>query len=313
MNGWSWSIGRFFGIDTRVHATFLLLVGWAAFSAIEQGGTAFAALLSIAFLLAVFASVLLHELGHALTGRLYGIETRKITLSPLGGLAQLEAGMLPPRAELWVALAGPLVSFLLAGVFFTLAALTGEWSPSSFVGGLGWANLMIAAFNMLPAFPMDGGRVLRAGLAGRIGYRRATEIAARVGKIAAIGMMILGLFTRPLLLMIGVFVYLAASAEASQVRRFFAFGGGGGGGGRRVRRTPRGRGESTWYERWRGRASAPRRTDTQRIVDPGPPAGRWSEDDDEVIDPRVVYVRPRGRGGDPFAGGRRVRVYLDLH
>ena len=138
MNGWSWRLGRFFGIDTRVHATFLLLIGWAAFTAIEQGGTLFAAALSVLFLFAVFGSVLLHELGHALTARLYGIETRRITLSPLGGLAQLEGGALSPKAELWVALAGPLTSFALAGLFFTLAAVTGSFSPTSFVGGLGF-------------------------------------------------------------------------------------------------------------------------------------------------------------------------------
>jgi len=250
MQGWSWSLGRIFGIDTRVHATFLLIVGWAAFSAISQGGTLLAGLLSVAFLLVVFASVFLHELGHALTARHYGINTRRIILSPLGGLAELEGGMMPPKTELWVALAGPAVSFALAGVFFGLASFSGDWSPTSFIGALAWANLMIATFNMLPAFPMDGGRVFRAALSPRLGYRRATELAAKVGRFAGIGMMVIGLFTRPLLMLIGAFVYFAAGAEARQVRSFFGFGddegNGGGGQGRQ-----RAEGKPGWYRRWR--------------------------------------------------------------
>ncbi len=251
MNGWSWSLGRIFGIDTRVHATFLLIVGWAAFSAIAQGGTLLAGLVSVLFLLAVFASVFLHELGHALTARRFGIRTRRITLSPLGGVAQLEGGMMPPKAELWVALAGPAVSFALAAIFFGLASLTGDWSPTTFVGSLAWANLMIAAFNMLPAFPMDGGRVFRAALSERLGYRRATEIAAKVGRVAGVAMMVLGVLTRPLLILIGGFVYLAAGAEARQARSFFGFGGGGNGGG--GERRPRAEGNPGWYQRWRER------------------------------------------------------------
>ncbi len=257
MNGWSWSLGRIFGIETRVHATFLLLVAWAAFSAISQGGTLVAALVSVVFLLAVFASVLLHEFGHALTARRFDIETRQIILSPLGGLAQLESGIMPPRTELWVALAGPAVSFGLAGVFFGLAGITGDFSPTTFIGALGWANLMIAAFNMLPAFPMDGGRVFRAALAGRIGYRRATEVAATVGRYAGVAMMIVGLFTRPMLMLIGAFVFFAAGAEARAVRSFF-FGGGGGGGGRQ-RSTGSGT-KPNWYQRWR---------ETMRLADLG--------------------------------------------
>ncbi len=252
MNGWSWSLGRIFGIETRVHATFLLLVAWAAFSAISQGATLAAALVSVVFLLAVFASVLLHEFGHALTARRFDIETRQIILSPLGGLAQLESGIMPPRTELWVALAGPAVSFGLAGVFFGLAGITGDFSPTTFIGALAWANLMIAAFNMLPAFPMDGGRVFRAALALRIGYRRATEVAATVGRYAGVAMMIVGLFTRPMLMLIGAFVFFAAGAEARSVRSFFFGGGGAGGGGGGQRSTREGtHNNPNWYQRWR--------------------------------------------------------------
>lgn len=220
MSAWSWSLGRFFGIETRVHFTFVLVLAWAAYSAIAQGGTAVAAALAVLFMVAVFASVLLHEIGHALMARVFGVPTRQIVLSPLGGVAQLDGQVLRPREEFWVALAGPLVSFVLAGSLFTLAALTGAWSPTSFIGGLAWANLMIAAFNMLPAFPMDGGRVLRSVLASRVGLGRGTEIAAKVGRVAAVGMMIAGLFTSPMLFLIGAFVFVAAGAEARAVDGF---------------------------------------------------------------------------------------------
>lgn len=293
---WSWNIGRFLGIDVRVHATFLLLVLWVSFRALEQGGTLIAAAMAIAFLLAVFASVLLHEFGHALTARAYGVPTRQIILSPLGGLAQID-GSLPARAELWVALAGPIVSFLLAGVFFTLAAVTGEWSPAGFIGALGWANLMLAAFNMLPAFPMDGGRVLRAALSLRIGHYRATEIAARIGKIAGVGLIVAGLFSRPLLALIGGFVFLAASTEARMVRAAFDRGPwSGGSGGRGVRRPASRTGalgpQPAWWTRWRARdryaeeverleglderRGAPRRGTTRRVVVIVDEGDRWN-------------------------------------
>lgn len=275
---WSWNIGRFLGIDVRVHATFLLLVLWVSFRALEQGGTMVAVAMALAFLLAVFASVLLHEFGHALTARAYGVPTRQIVLSPLGGVAQID-GALPARAELWVALAGPIVSFLLAGVFFTLAAVTGAWSPASFIGGLGWANLMIAAFNMLPAFPMDGGRVLRAALSLKIGHYRATEIAAKIGRVAGVGLVILGLFTRPLLAFIGVFVYLAASAEARMVRAAFDRGPWPGARGRGPTRGAPVGPQPAWWTRWRTRDREedvePRRTRRRVVVIVDEPE-RWN-------------------------------------
>ena len=217
---WSWSLGRVLGIDTRVHATFVIVPLWAAYSALADGGGALAAALAVLFVLGVFASVLLHELGHALTARLFGVPTRRIVLSPLGGVAQLEGGLLRPREELYVALAGPLVSFILAGAAFTLAALAGPWSPAAFFTNLAWANLMLAAFNMLPAFPMDGGRVLRALLAARLGLGRGTAIAARVGRIAALLLIAAGLLWTPTLALIGAFVFVAAGAEARAVDRF---------------------------------------------------------------------------------------------
>ncbi len=211
---WSWSIGRLFGIDTRIHATFALILVWAAFSSYSSSGTIVAAGVGVAFLLAVFGSVLLHELGHALTARMFGVPTRQIILTPIGGMAEIEASDLRPREELFIALAGPAVSLLLGTILLFLAGLFGTFSPFGFVAGLAWANLAIGLFNLVPAFPMDGGRVLRAGLAMRMDYYRATGIAAKVGQYAAAGFAILGLFTNPMLLLIAGFVYVAARQEA---------------------------------------------------------------------------------------------------
>lgn len=215
---WSWSLGRLFGIETRVHATFVLVLLWAFFSSYAAGPLAVA--FSVAFLLAVFASVVAHELGHALTARVFGIDTRQILLLPIGGVAQIEGARMPPRQELLVALAGPLVSFALAGTFFTLGAVAGDISPHGFLGAIAWANLGLAAFNLIPAFPMDGGRVFRALLAERIGNLRATEIAAAVGKLAAVGFGLYALASgRTFLAVLAVFLYFAARSEAALAAR----------------------------------------------------------------------------------------------
>ncbi len=211
---WSWHIGRLFGIDTRVHASFLLLLLWAAFSSYSAAGSLLAAALGVLFMVAVFASVVAHELGHALTARVHGIHTRQILLLPIGGVAQLEQAHMKPRVELQVALAGPIVSFLLAGVLFTFAAVLGDVSPDSFIGSLAWTNLGLAVFNMLPAFPMDGGRVLRAALASRMGHLRATDIAVMLGKAGAVLFLVAGLYTgRYMLMLLAAFLYFAARSE----------------------------------------------------------------------------------------------------
>jgi Zn-dependent protease len=212
---WSWNLGRIFGIDTRVHASFLLLLVWAAWSSYAGTGTLIAAFVGVAFMIAVFASVVAHELGHALTARSFGIETRQILLLPIGGVAQIEQSRMRPRVELLVALAGPVVSFLLAGVLFTFGAVTGDVTPNSFLGALAWANLGLAVFNMLPAFPMDGGRVLRAALSRRLGHDHATSIAATIGKWSAIALGVLALIAGKFMLgLVAVFLYLSASGES---------------------------------------------------------------------------------------------------
>lgn len=212
---WSWKLGRFAGIDTYVHATFLLLLGWAAWTAWSGAGTGVAVLYGVTFLLAVFASVLLHELGHALTARRYGIRTRRIVLSPIGGIAQLEGMPRKPRQELAVALAGPAVNFVLAAALWVVAPVFAA-APflSNLVGGVMVANLLLGTFNLLPAFPMDGGRALRAFLAQRMGSLRATEIAAKVGRGLAVVMGIAGLMWGNFVLtLVAAFVWFAAGAE----------------------------------------------------------------------------------------------------
>ena len=209
---WSWKLGRFAGVDTYVHASFLLLVGWAAWAAWTGAGTGVAVVLGLLFLVGVFASVLLHELGHALAARRYGIRTLGITLLPIGGLAQLEGEPRTPKQELVIALAGPAVNFVLAAALFVVVSIAGL--PSfGLLGSLLVANLSLGLFNLIPAFPMDGGRALRALVATRVGGPRATEIAVWIGKVAAIAFGIIGLFTNIMLTLVAVFVWFAASAE----------------------------------------------------------------------------------------------------
>ena len=213
---WSWKLGRFSGIDTYVHASFLLLVAWAAWAAYAGAGTGLAAIFGVVFLVGVFGSVLLHELGHALVARRYGIQTRRIILLPIGGLAQLEGEPETPKQELAVALAGPAVNLVIAFGLFFFSAI-GMPSYFGLAHGLMIANLSLAVFNLIPAFPMDGGRALRAFLSMRMGHVRATRIAADIGKAAAFALGIIGLFTNFMLVLVAGFVWFAAHAESKRL------------------------------------------------------------------------------------------------
>jgi Zn-dependent protease/CBS domain-containing protein len=233
---WRWRLGEWFGIVVYMHATFLLLIGWVALSHFLAGEGLAEALNGILFILLLFACVVMHEYGHALTARRYGIQTRDITLLPIGGVARLERMPREPSQELWVALAGPAVNVAIAAALFVLielfegaAALT--MSKVQLVGGdllpkLMWINLSLDVFNLLPAIPMDGGRVLRALLARRMDYARATRAAASVGQMMAFLFALWGLYIHyPFLLFIALFVYLGAEAEAQAVQVQSAFSG----------------------------------------------------------------------------------------
>lgn len=231
MRKWSWKLGEYRGIAVNVHATFLLIVGWVAFNSWLQEGTITAIFEGAAFVLAVFLCVVLHEFGHALMAARYGIGTKDITLLPIGGVARLERMPEDPRQELWVALAGPAVNVAIAAILFVGLGL-GAALPNSmnilsatdgFLSQIMLINVILVVFNMLPAFPMDGGRVLRALLALRMEYVRATSIAANVGKAMAFAFGLYGLFSNPFLVLIAAFVWFGANQEAEMVKIRAAF------------------------------------------------------------------------------------------
>ncbi|MBM3263534.1 MAG: site-2 protease family protein [candidate division Zixibacteria bacterium] len=224
---WSWRIGEFAGIGVYIHATFFLIVGWVALLSWQQEHTAIGVLSGIAYVLLLFLCVVLHEYGHALTARRYGIRTRDITLLPIGGVARLERMPDNPIEELYVALAGPAVNvvialLLLVGLTWTNgdADVIVLFDPNSdhLAERLLTTNVMLVLFNLLPAFPMDGGRVVRALLATRMDYTRATQIAASLGQAMALLFAFAGLLYQPFLLFIAFFVWIGASQEANLVQ-----------------------------------------------------------------------------------------------
>jgi Zn-dependent protease len=221
---WSIRIGTVFGTAVRIHVTFLLLLAFIWIMHYRSGGAA-AAWDGAMFILAVFACVLAHEFGHVLAARAFGIGTPDVTLFPIGGVANLSRLPEKPSQELLVALAGPAVNVVIAVGIISFLGATGDLDKmarledpaSGMAQRLLGANIMMAVFNMLPAFPMDGGRVLRALLAMRLGFSRATIIAATIGQGFAFLLGFAGLFVSPMLVFIAIFVYLAASSEAGYV------------------------------------------------------------------------------------------------
>jgi Zn-dependent protease len=222
---WSWKLGRIAGIDVYVHATFFMLVAWIGLIHWNESQNLAAVVKGVGFILALFACVVMHEFGHALTAARYGIRTRDITLLPIGGLARLERMPDVPLQELWVALAGPAVNVVIAIVLFAWLQASGAWeavdgigvAAGAFAERVMLANVLLAAFNLLPAFPMDGGRALRALLATRMEYTRATQRAAMVGQGMAILFGFIGLQGNPMLIFIALFVWIGAGQEASVV------------------------------------------------------------------------------------------------
>lgn len=230
---WSTRIGTLAGIDVYVHTTFLMLLAWVAFVHWQAERSVGAALGGVAFVLALFGCVVLHEFGHALTARRFGIRTRDITLLPIGGLARLERMPDDPKQELWVALAGPAVNVVIAATLFAVLQATGTLAPlrtlgvasGAFLERLMIVNVVLVVFNMLPAFPMDGGRVLRALLAIRMDYTRATQLAANIGQGMALVFGLIGLFSNPFLIFIALFVWIGAGQEAAMTQMKSALGG----------------------------------------------------------------------------------------
>jgi Zn-dependent protease len=220
--GWSTKLGRIAGIDLYMHATFPLLFVWVGFIYWVQTGTLEGVLFGLMFIAVLFVCVVLHEYGHALTARRYGIGTRHITLLPIGGVAMLERMPKDPGQEIVVALMGPAVNVAIALVLFLIVGFAANAEemmaptllPANFLQSILYANIFLAVFNMIPAFPMDGGRVLRAALSFRMGRLRATQIAARIGQGLAIFLGVVGLFGNPFLVLIAVFVWVGAAAEA---------------------------------------------------------------------------------------------------
>lgn len=225
-SAWSWRAGSIAGIPIRIHLTLVFLLAWIALSPAVTGVRPQATLAGILLVVVVFAIIVIHELSHALMARRFGVETREILLLPIGGIASLEQFPERPSQELAIALVGPAINLVLAGLLW-LGIMLGRGSvdPAAattiwqlFVVQLMWVNLWLALFNLIPAFPMDGGRVMRALLAMRLGRLRATDVAAALAKVIAAVFAMLGLLFNPWLILIAVVVWLGARQEAAMVR-----------------------------------------------------------------------------------------------
>lgn len=222
---WSFKIGTFGGTEVRVHVTFALLLLWIWFIQYQAGGAA-EAWEGVLFIIAVFVCVVLHEFGHIIAARRYGIRTPDITLLPIGGLARLERMPDKPGQEFVIAIAGPLVNVVIAALIFFMLGFSIDAEQMveienpqvEFLVRLAGVNVYLVLFNLIPAFPMDGGRVLRAVLGMWMPWSRATQIAASIGQGLAFVFGFIGLFYSPLLIFIGIFVYLAAAAEAQSAQ-----------------------------------------------------------------------------------------------
>ena len=220
---WSLRIAKISGIDIYLHWTFLILLAWMGFGTLSnlESGTGMG---QFGLVLLLFLFVLLHELGHALTGQRFGVKTAHITLLPIGGVASMERMPEKPWQEFWIAIAGPAVNLAIALLIGGVLLLSGQWDPSTirtdydpgnFAGNLLAVNLVLFLFNLIPAFPMDGGRILRALLSLRFDRAKATQIAARIGQVLAICFVFIGLYSNVWLVFIGIFIYLGAGTEAN--------------------------------------------------------------------------------------------------
>jgi Zn-dependent protease/CBS domain-containing protein len=222
---WSFKVARVGGTEVRIHITFLLFLGWIGYMHYQLGGAP-AAQEGVLFILALFACVLLHEFGHVAAARAFGIHTPDITLLPIGGVARLQRMPDRPWQELIVALAGPMVNVVIAGVLSLIVRVPFGYedlerlnSPhADMLAKLAVVNIWLVIFNMIPAFPMDGGRVLRSVLAMFLSYNRATQIAAFIGQAFAFVLGFIGLMSNPLLIFIAFLIYIGAQQEAAMAQ-----------------------------------------------------------------------------------------------
>lgn len=223
-------LGSYKNVKVFIHWTFSILLLWIIISNMRQGIPALDILWVIIFVLALFACVVMHEFGHALAAQKYGIGTKDIVLYPIGGVARLEKLPEDPKQELWVAIAGPLVNIALFLILSVVLSFTGfnienleleelKIRPNTILMYIASANLILALFNLLPAFPMDGGRVLRALLSIRLPRAKATQIAGGIGQFLAIFFIFFGLFNNPILVLIGIFIFLGAAAEVNHTQQ----------------------------------------------------------------------------------------------
>ncbi|NNC96087.1 MAG: site-2 protease family protein [Chitinophagales bacterium] len=230
---WSLYLGKIAGIKLFVHWTFWILVVWIFIMHYQASNSVSDGLIGVLFIFALFLCVVLHELGHSLTARRFDIQTKNITLLPIGGMASLEMMPEKPRQELLVAAAGPLVNVVIAFILYVYLKSTGgmytlselaegdaaavgiTMSGSDFLFNLYVVNIALVLFNLIPAFPMDGGRMLRALLAYRMDRGKATMIAARIGQFLAIAFVFFGFFNNFWLVFIGLFIFLGAGGEAA--------------------------------------------------------------------------------------------------
>jgi len=222
---WSLNIGKYSGINVFIHWTFLILIGWIFLMHFRMGHGFSEGLAGSVFVIALFTCVVLHEFGHSLTAKRFGVQTKDITIYPIGGIASLESMPAKPVQELQVALAGPAVNVVIAGILWIYLSTTGQapdlttmhnirLSGASFALNLMYANIILAVFNLIPAFPMDGGRVLRSLLAMKMESVKATSVAAKTGQFLAILFVFFGFFYNFWLVFIGLFIFLGAGAES---------------------------------------------------------------------------------------------------
>ncbi len=227
------NLGRLFNVNIEIHWTFIFILAWVVFLELKSGGTFYNAAMSTVFIVLIFVCVVMHEFGHILTARKFGVRTKKITLLPIGGVASMDTIPENPKQELLIALAGPAVNIAIAMVlllfikvsfFFEqdsnqLENLVSHVTSQNLLIYLFSANIALAVFNFIPAFPMDGGRVLRAILAMKMDRVTATNIASGIGQFLALVFVIVGILYNPFLIIIGLFIYFGAYGENKMVRQ----------------------------------------------------------------------------------------------